>query len=100
MRRQDRQAFQLERSALQLHETWPLIEPVVRSVPWNRATAGEDYSHLATHQIGRQRGQSIVLPIRPTIFDRDVVALDIADLAQTAKESGDIRRIRPRGRRP
>jgi hypothetical protein len=65
-----------------------------------RATAGEHYGHLAAHQIGRQRGQSIILPIRPTVFDRDVVALDIADLAQAAKESGDRRRIRPRGRRP
>src|SRR6516225_7706258 len=54
--------------------------------------------HLTPHQIGRQRGQSIVLAVRPTIFDRYVAALDVADLAEAAKKSGYVRRIRARSR--
>jgi hypothetical protein len=38
--------------------------------------------HLTANQIGRQGWKSIVLPLRPAIFDRDVLALDIAAFAQ------------------
>src|SRR5262249_23566447 len=36
----------------------------------------EDYSHLAIHQLGRQRQQLIEPTFCPAIFNRDVTALD------------------------
>ena len=48
----------------------------------------DDHRHLAADQIGRQRRQSIVLTFRPAIFDRDVLALDIAGLLQALAERG------------
>src|SRR5262245_48383478 len=39
-------------------------------------------------QIGRQCWQSIVLVICPAVFDRDVLALDIAGLFQASTERG------------
>jgi hypothetical protein len=35
---------------------------------------------LAADQVGDQRGQSVVLAVRITIYDLDVLALDIAGL--------------------
>ena len=42
------------------------------------AAARDDHGHLTADQIGGQRRQSIVLTLRPTIFDRHVLAFDIA----------------------
>jgi hypothetical protein len=41
---------------------------------------------LALNQFGRQRGQSIVLIVSPTEFDRDVFTFDIAGFCQTLAE--------------
>ena len=41
-----------------------------------------DHGHLTANQIGRQRRQAIVLTLRPAVFDRHVLALDIAGLLQ------------------
>ena len=49
-----------------------------------RSAIRDDHGHLAAHQIGRQRRQSIVLAVRPAVFDRDVLALDITGLFQAA----------------
>jgi hypothetical protein len=48
------------------------------------------------NQISRQRGQSIELALRPSIFDRYVLALDKTDFAQAFQESGHPQR-RPAG---
>ena len=37
---------------------------------------GHDDRHLTTNQIGRECWQSIILTLRPAIFDRDILALD------------------------
>src|SRR3989442_780903 len=42
------------------------------------AAAGDDHGHLTTNQVGGQRWQSIVIDIRPAIFDLYVLVLDIA----------------------
>src|SRR6516165_8907549 len=39
-------------------------------------------------QVGRQRWQPIEVVVRPTIFNCDVAAFDIADLAEPATETG------------
>jgi hypothetical protein len=43
---------------------------------------------VALDEVGRQRRQPIVLTVGPTIFDRNVSALHIARLPETATESG------------
>ena len=45
-----------------------------------------NHGHLTTNQIGRQSRQSIVLALRPAVFDRHVPALDIAGFAQALAE--------------
>ena len=58
-------------------------------------TAGRrDHGHLALNQVGRQCRQSIALPFRPTIFDRDIAALDIAGLLQPLAKGGQVRHER------
>jgi hypothetical protein len=54
---------------------------------WWDAGSG-NHGYLTTNQIGRQGRQSIVLALRPTVFDRDVPALDVAGLVQTLPEAG------------
>jgi hypothetical protein len=45
-----------------------------------RAIGGDDVD-LAAHQLRRQRRQPIVVVLGPTVFDRDITTLDIADFA-------------------
>src|SRR5262249_19739662 len=42
--------------------------------------------HLATNQIGGQSRQSIVLVLRETVFNRDVLAFDIARFFQALEQ--------------
>src|SRR6516165_4076831 len=37
----------------------------------------DDYSYLTTHQVGCQCRKAVVMVLRPSVFDRDVPALDI-----------------------
>ena len=85
------------------------------------STAGgasrDDHGDLAANQIGRQLRQSIELTLRPAVFDRHVLALDIAGileaLTKAARRSPDrqtigsrnpitgiARLLRARGKRP
>jgi hypothetical protein len=41
-----------------------------------------DHRDLAANEIGRELWQSIILTLGPAVFDRHVLALDIADLLQ------------------
>ena len=52
-----------------------------------------NHGHLTANQIGRQRRQSIVLVLRPAIFDRHVPALDIAGFAQALAERAHTVRV-------
>src|SRR5262249_20704911 len=45
-----------------------------------------NHSNLATNQVGRQRRQLVVLTLCPAIFDRHVLALDIASFFQALAE--------------
>ena len=57
-----------------------------------------DHGDRRSHQFGRQRRQPIVLAVRPAVFDRHVLAVDIAGLAQTLPERGYKMRIADAGR--
>jgi len=55
-----------------------------------------DDSHFATDQLGRQPRQSVVLAVRPAVFRRHVLALDVAAFAQAPPECGHTVRERSR----
>ena len=55
-----------------------------------RGASGHDHSDLPPDQIGRQRRQSVVLTFRPTVFDRHILAFDIARFLQTLVERRDL----------
>ena len=42
---------------------------------------------MAANKVGRQPWQSIILVIRPAVFDRNVLAFDITGLFQTLTKS-------------
>src|SRR5262249_15591648 len=52
--------------------------------------------HMAAHEFCRQRGKPIVVTLRPAVFDRDVLAFDVAGFLQTLAECGNEVRIRSR----
>ena len=54
------------------------------------ASARDDHAHLPGDQIGRQCRQSVVLTFRPTVFDRHILAFDIARFLQTLVERRDL----------
>jgi len=58
----------------------------LRSERRGSARDRDNHGHLAVNEIGQQRWKSIVLILRPAVFDRYVLALDIAGFAQTLTE--------------
>jgi hypothetical protein len=55
-----------------------------------RLAAGcNQYSDASLGEIGRQCRKTIVLTLSPTVFDRDVLALDIPGFAQTFAKRGE-----------
>ena len=55
-----------------------------------RAAGGGDDGDLAAHEFCGQRGQAIVVIIRPAIIDRDVLAFGVAGFGETLMEAGQI----------
>ena len=55
---------------------------------YRRLAVRGNHGHPAANQIGRQRGQTIVVTFRPAIFDRHGLALDIPGLAQALAKRG------------
>jgi hypothetical protein len=53
-----------------------------------------DHSCLVANQIGCESWQSINLIFRPAIFNRDVLAVDVACFAEALAERGHHRRVR------
>jgi hypothetical protein len=47
---------------------------------------GRDHINLAADEIRGQSGQPIVIALRPAVFDRDVLALDVAGFVQSLEE--------------
>ena len=48
--------------------------------------AGHDDVHLEPEQLGREVGEPLGLPLRISILDDDVLALDVAEVAQPLAE--------------
>jgi hypothetical protein len=53
-----------------------------REHDWS-ASARDDHAHLPPDQIGRQCRQLVVLTFRPTVFDRHILAFDIAAVRES-----------------
>ena len=53
-----------------------------------------DHGDLATHQIDRQLWQSIVLTLRPVVYDRDIPAFDITSFVQALPEGAQTNNVR------
>src|SRR5262249_35040335 len=64
-----------------------------RSRPFGSESAGvatrNEHRHLTANGISRQRGQTIELTFRKTVFDRHVLALDISGCVQSTTECVD-----------
>src|SRR5439155_24344462 len=63
--------------------------------PYTAASYEHD-GDLTANQIRRQRGQSIILALGPTKFDRNVLALDVAGLGEAVAKRGNVGRPRSR----
>src|SRR5215472_7512242 len=46
------------------------------------STAGCNYRNLTTHQLGRQRGQPVVVTFGPAVLDPHILSLNVADFFQ------------------
>lgn len=53
------------------------------------AAGGHDDIRAAPDELGGQRGQSLVTPLRPAVLDSHVPAFDVARLTQVPVEPGD-----------
>ena len=47
---------------------------------------GHDDVDLETNQLSRQLGEPVILALRPAEFDDDVLAFDVAEVAQTGSQ--------------
>ncbi len=63
-----------------------------------RRAARHDQIDLAADEIGGQCGQPIVIALRPAVFDRQILSLDVAGFAQSLAERHKQFRKRPAGR--
>src|SRR5262245_56418786 len=61
------------------------------------ASGRGDHGHLTSNEIGRERRQPIQLSLRPAIFDRDVLTLDVTDFVQATAERDHIGSVRLSG---
>ena len=63
-----------------------------------RWAAGKDNADAQRHQLGRQRGQAVVVAVCPTIFNGDVLPFGVARLGQALAKTVDLwRKARGRG---
>ena len=68
---------------------------VVAAFAANTARSGRgDHGDLSANQVGRQRRQPIHLTLRPAVFDRHVLALDIAGVFEALAECAQTVRVR------
>src|SRR5262245_26282392 len=47
-----------------------------------------DHAHLTSNQIGRQLGQLIISAVGPTVFDGDILAVDVTDVTKSLPKRG------------
>jgi hypothetical protein len=67
--------------------------PIWPQARWSRGCG--NHRHLPTHEIGRHRRQAIILPVRPAVFDRNILAVNEARLAKALEKSGHLTLVPP-----
>ena len=58
----------------------------------------DNYCHLTTNEIRCHFGQSVILALRPAVFDRHIPAFNITGFTQALTEGGDSGRVFGGGR--
>ena len=86
------------REALAVAEPLARENPAVSSFQAIVSQARDDLGHLSANEIGCQRRQPIVMSFGPAVFDRHIVALDIAGFLKPLAERGHHGRMRFRRR--
>src|SRR5262249_27787341 len=59
------------------------------------ASCRGDHGHLTSDEISRERRQPIQSSLRPAIFDRDVLTLDVTGFVQATAERAHYGSVRP-----
>ncbi len=72
-------------------KTIGIVEVALFAASAEGDAARRDHVDLAADEIGGQCGQPIIVALRPAVFDRHVLSLDIAGFAQSLVERGHIR---------
>jgi hypothetical protein len=63
------------------------------------AADGNDHRNVPADQLSRQRWQTVVVTLRPAIFEPDILTFDIAGIFQALMNRRHIPRVGNRGRR-
>ena len=79
----------LDRVAATVENNWDRLRRCLGGQCRRLASHGHDHGHLTARQLNRKRRQSIVVSLRPTIFNRDVLAFDIPDFGQARPQRGN-----------
>jgi hypothetical protein len=61
---------------------------------------GHNHINVRTNQLSRQLAKVLVLSLRPSVFDHDIRALDVAEVTQTQSESLELSCVTGRRRGP
>jgi hypothetical protein len=69
-------------------KTIGIVEVAPFAASAGRAPLGHDHVDLAADEIGGQCRQSIGASLRPAVFDRQILSLDVASFAQSLVERG------------
>ena len=69
-------------------KTIGIVEVALFAASAEGVPPGRDHVDLAADEIGGQCGQPIIAALRPAVFDRHVLSLDVAGFAQSLAERG------------
>ena len=69
-------------------KTIGIVEVALFAASAGTVPGGHDHINLAADEIGGQCGQPIIVALRPAVFHRQVLSLDIAGFAQSLLERG------------
>jgi hypothetical protein len=61
---------------------------------------GHNHINVRTNQLSRQLAKVLVLSLRPSVFDHDIRALDVAEVTQAQSESLELSCVTGRRRGP
>ena len=75
-----------DRIAADIEDNWDRLGRRLEDERRRRASWYSDDAHLSVDQVRRKRRQTVVVPVRPAVFDRDIAALDKPGLGEALME--------------